>query len=339
MKINDVEFNAELRDVLDELQAQLHANGIPLINKIKDVGSDIMITCPYHKNGQERRPSAGIRKSDGTFHCLACGEIHTLPEIISYCFGKDDIVGAWGWTWLLKNFASVEVKERKNVVLDYSRNSSNSGYSNRKDADEFVTEEELDKYRYTHPYMYERKLTDKVIELFDVGYDSETDCLTFPVRDEDGNTLFIARRSVKTKFFNYPADVEKPLYGIYEYEMVRTQAVRNLLMMQATPAMLDVIDELIVCESMLDALTAWVYGKPAVALNGLGSELQFKQLREVSARKLILATDNDTAGMKARKRIRANVKNKLITEYIFPDNRKDLNELTKEEFKNLEEIF
>lgn len=350
MKINDVEFNVELRDVLDELQTQLHANGIPLINKIKDVGSDIMITCPYHKDGQERRPSAGLRKSDGTFHCLACGEIHSLPEVISYCFGKNDIVGAWGWTWLLKNFATIEVKERKDVDLDYYRNISRIK-DIRKISEKavrtvdgtvdgrYVSEEELDKYRYIHPYMYERKLTDKIIELFDIGYDSETDCLTFPVRDEDGNTLFVARRSVKTKFFNYPADVEKPLYGIYEYESVRTQALRNLLMMQATPAMLNTLDEVIVCESMLDALTAWVYGKPAVALNGLGSELQFKQLRELSARKLILATDNDVAGMKARKRIRANVKNKLITEYIFPENRKDLNELTKEEFDNLQEVF
>ena len=336
MKINDVEFSVELRDVLDELQAQLHVNGIPLINKIKDAGSDIMITCPYHKDGQERRPSAGIRKSDGTFHCLACGEIHSLPEVISYCFGKNDIVGTWGWTWLLKNFATVEVQERKDVRLDFRRGGAFD--SNRVDKS-FVTEEELDKYRYVHPYMYERKLTDKIIELFDIGYDSETDCLTFPVRDEDGNTLFVARRSVKTKFFNYPASVEKPLYGIYEYEMVRTQVLRNLLMMQATPAMLNTLDEVIVCESMLDALTAWVYGKPAVALNGLGSELQFKQLRELSARKLILATDNDAAGLKARNRIRANVKNKIITEYVFPENRKDLNELTREEFDNLVEVF
>ena len=336
MKINDVEFNVELRDVLDELQTQLHANGIPLINKIKDAGSDIMITCPYHKDGQERRPSAGLRKNDGTFHCLACGEIHSLPEVISYCFGKNDIVGTWGWTWLLKNFATVEVKERKDVRLDFRR----SGTSDSNGVDKsFVTEEELDKYRYVHPYMYERKLTDKIIELFDIGYDGETDCLTFPVRDEDGNTLFVARRSVKTKFFNYPANAEKPLYGIYEYEVVRAQALRNLLMMQATPTMLNTLDEVIVCESMLDALTAWVYGKPAVALNGLGSELQFKQLRELSARKLILATDNDAAGLKARKRIRSNVKNKIITEYIFPENRKDLNELTKEEFDNLQEVF
>ena len=74
-------------------------------------------------------------------------------------------------------------------------------------------------------------------------------------------------------------------------------------------------------------------------MNGLGNELQFKQLRNLPCRKLILATDNDEAGMKARKRIRANIKNKIITEYILPYGKKDINELSKEEFDRLEEVF
>lgn len=44
--------------------------------------------------------------------------------------------------------------------------------------------------------------------------------------------------------------------------------------------------------------------------------------------------------MIARKRIRKNLQNrKIVTEYIFPDNRKDANECTKEELMNLEEVF
>lgn len=30
---------------------------------------------------------------------------------------------------------------------------------------------ELDRYRYIHPYMYKRGMTDDLIEKFDVGYD------------------------------------------------------------------------------------------------------------------------------------------------------------------------
>ena len=90
---------------------------------------------------------------------------------------------------------------------------------------------------------------------------------------------------------------------------------------------------------MIDALTAWQFGRPAIALNGLGNELQFKQLRELPCRKLILATDSDEAGMKARKRIHKNITNKLITEYIFPTGVKDLNDMVNRGFEELIEIF
>ena len=346
MKINDIQFNCELEDILQELVSQLRANGINYIQKYKNGPTHIQICCPYHNNGQERRPSAGIRKEDGMFHCFACGEVHSLQEIISYCFGHtDDIVGKFGWQWLLRNFATVQVEERKDVELDLFRHDSarilgisvsheravgNDKKSSRTDM--FVTEAELDGYRYTHPYMYKRGLTDAVIQLFDIGYDWHTDCITFPIHDITGNTLFIARRSVKTKFFNYPKGVEKPLYGLYEYYRYAEWEYGAKHNMDCS--------EVIVCESMLDALSFWTIDKPAVALNGLGNELQFKQLRELPCRKIILATDMDERGLAARKRIRQNMKNtKIITEYYFPKGRKDANECTKEELMNLEEVF
>ena len=184
--------------------------------------------------------------------------------------------------------------------------------------------------------MYKRGLTDEVIELFDIGFDSDTQCITFPIRDINGNCLFVARRSVNTKFFNYPEGVEKPLYGLYE------------LTKKYPPFMTDVYGqkprshptEVIVTESMLDALSFWTIGKDAVALNGLGNELQFKQLRQLPCRKIILATDMDERGLAARKRIKENLHNrKIVTEYMFPKGRKDANECTKEELMNLEEIF
>lgn len=335
MVINNVQFNVELIDILQELISQLRANDIQLIQKYKDGPTHIQVCCPYHNNGQERRPSAGIRKEDGVFHCFACGEIHSLQEVISYCFGHtDDIVGKFGWQWLLRNFATVEVEERKSVTVDFSRNSINNCYSNKLP---FVTEEELDKYRYIHPYMYQRGLTDEVIELFDIGYDSATKSITFPIKDVSGNCLFVARRSVISKFFNYPEGVEKPLYGLYEIQSkfpIITYDETGKRHIEDYPS------EIIVCESMLDALSFWTVGKYAVALNGLGNELQFKQLRELPCRKIILATDMDERGLAARKRIRQNIQNrKIITEYIFPKGRKDANECTKKELLNLEEVF
>ena len=56
MQINDVVFNAELIDIVKELQAQLQLNNIHFLGKIKDTVNNVQICCPYHNGGQERRP-------------------------------------------------------------------------------------------------------------------------------------------------------------------------------------------------------------------------------------------------------------------------------------------
>ena len=324
MKIGENYFNCNIGDVLDELASQLESNGIQLLKKRNNLQTHIMVQCPYHGNGQEKKPSAGFRKDDGKFHCFACNEVHSLPEVISYCFGKyDDVLGKFGLKWLQKNFQHLEVEQREALKLDLSRKKV-------KKESKYVSEEELDSYRYTHPYLYERGMTDEIIEIFDLGYDEVSRSITFPMRDVNGNTLFISRRRVKYKRYDYPKGVEKPLYGLYElYNTDFISGSRN-------PNKYDII----VCEGMFDALTCWVYGKPAVALNGTGNELQFKQLRELPCRKLILATDMDKAGLDARQRIRDNVKNKIITEYRWNlKDYKDINAMPKQYFQALEEIF
>lgn len=320
MQVENMILNCDAMDILIELRNQLNANKITLLKDIKDSGDNIMITCPFHKDGQERRPSAGIKKDTGIFHCFTCNTVKSLSEFVSNCFGYDDY-GVFGTQWLAKNFSTVSIENRKEIQLDLKRtNSINNSISG--DSNKYVSEEELDKYRYYHPYMYKRKLTNEIIDMFDIGYDSATQSITFPVRDIDGNILFIARRSVEGKHFYYPRNAEKPIYGLYELNKYAKNCT-----------------EVIVCESMLDALACWVYGKYAVALNGLGTSLQYEQLSNLPCRKLILATDNDSAGRAARTRLRIKIKNKLITEYLIPDGKKDINDLSKEEFDNLKEVF
>ena len=351
MTINGLEFSTDLSDVLEELRSQLHMNGIELLQKQpRESGNNIQIQCPYHSGGQESKPSAGIRKDTGVFHCFSCGEIHSLPEVISHCFGKRDL-GAFGWSWLLKNFLTIQVEERKDVSLDFYRNNTQIHSSNRTDSDNiqderFVTEEELDKYRYYHPDWEKRGIVDEeIIELFDLGWDKRTDCITFPVRDTNGNCLFVARRSVKTKFFSYPEGVKKPLYGLYEitkyfdsYSKDHSNALSidfDFDVDSSRPIGVNFPQEIFVCESMIDCILLWQAGHYAVALNGLGNYLQFKQLQDLPCRKLILATDNDEAGMRARDRIKKNVKYKMFTEIDFPNGIKDVGECTQEELKNI----
>lgn len=317
MKIDNIIINETLESILARLVAVLRGNRIDYIKKMKPTSTHVQICCPYHNNGLENNPSMGVRKSDGMCHCFTCHIVVSLPEMISYCFGKDD-KGAFGKNWILQNFVSMSVESRKPLELNLTR-----GVVQKKEQ-KYVSEEELSDYRVYHEYWEKRKIVSKdIIALFDLGYDRQTEEITMPVRDIKGNTLFIARRSVRYKRFFYPKGSEKPVYGLWELSQCR-----------------DYPKEVIIVESIIDALTCWEYGKYAVALNGLGTALQFQQLSSAPCRKYIIATDMDEAGLQARKKIASGIKNKIITEYIWDISiAKDINDMTREYFNSLEEVF
>lgn len=337
MTINGVTFGAELIDILVELRKQLALRGINRFAKMFDSGDDIMVCCPYHKDGQERRPSAGIRKSDGQFHCLACGETKSLCEMISDCLGYNDPFGKEGYKWLTRNFLSLQIGERPKIDTSdwFDRCINGSDFvnnvvkeiANKIKESSYVTEEELDTYRYNHPYMYKRGLTDDIIELFDIGYDKATDSITFPVRDMNGDCMFVARRSVKTKRFDIPKGIIKPMYGLYE--LMHTQGFGVKYPMK-----------LYLCEGLFDALRFWCNGK--VALAGFGclyNSYQIKQIQDLPIRTVVLALDNDKAGWESNARLRKLLTNKLVKEVVLPKGRHDIGECTDEEILNLEEVL
>lgn len=335
MIINNTEYFISALDVINLLREDLSMQGIKLLERSpRESGDNIQIQCPYHGNGQERKPSAGIRKSDGIFHCFACGETHSLPEVISFCFGHEDN-GHYGKVWLDKN-----ITDKRFIFSESAKQHAKQKTDNKVPYNKlgklydcnYVSEEELDEYRWTHPYWAKRGITeDWVIELFDLGYDREKQMITMPVRDELGRCEFVAKRSVKTKFFQYPPGVSKPLYGLYEINK------------KYPPFLTDVYGEkprshpteIFVCESMIDCILLWQSNHIAVALNGLGNDRQFRQLRNLDVRRIILATDNDEAGKEAREKIKKNVQGKIFSEIIFPKDIKDIGECSREQIDNI----
>lgn len=326
MKIgNQLELNTDMKSILDKLILDLRANGSNLFSKgYKDTNGYFSVQCPYHKMGQENHPSAQFRQSDGLFYCFGCKESHSLISVIEHCLDVN------GRAWLLKNFTGEDIGQSQiKFNLPNIREVKEKYY---------VPKEVLKEYRFTHPYMFERKLNMETIRKFDVGYDKDFvlitevngkvvkrdigECITFPVKDEFGNILFIARRAIHKKFFNYPQDVDKPLYGLYEiYREIR---------------MGNNVTEVYITESILDALAIWSWGKYAIALNGTGSHKQYEMIRNCDIRYFILATDNDDAGKKARIKLKANIHNKFIKELNYADygTCKDINDMSKEQFLN-----
>ena len=289
--------------VLEELKRQCNEKGTNLFSTFRPTGTDdIMTNCPFHKEGQERRPSFGISTKNMLCHCFTCGWAGTLYQMISEVFGHYDDGGEFGRKWLSKHFLTFTLESRQPLEFNLSRTNKQHVV-----AAPGFTEEELDKYRYYHPYMYERGLTDEIIENFDIGFDSINQCITFPVFDIDKTPVFIARRSVKTKFFNYPSGVEKPVYAAERFTSAK-------------------YSEAVVCESFFDCLTCWKHGRPAVALMGTGTEYQYNILNTLPVRKYVLAMDADNAGNTATIKLTNKLKNTKILSYLALPPGSDVND-------------
>lgn len=311
--LNDLIITANMIDVLHLLKLDLANKGIERFQVFKPNGKNYQTNCPFHKEGQERKPSFGINTETGQCHCFTCGWSGYIDNMISEIMLKNDD-GEYGRKWLIKNFNSTEIESRKPLPINLSRNNT------KIEKPKYISEEELDSYRYIHPYMYQRGLTDELIEEFDVGYDKNTDCITFPVKDLKGNVIFVARRGVNIKFYNYPQEVQKPVYGL-----------GKCLERGAK--------EVYICESFLNALTIWKCGKYAVALIGTGTPYQYDILRKANIRNYVLAFDPDYAGRKATLRARKALQGyKVLSELDYIQEDKDINDL-QESFLDLKKVF
>lgn len=327
IKIDDIIIQADTEDMLKTLKAELYSKGINRFAYFRRNGDNVQCPCPFHKNGQERKASFGVNGNLNKCHCFTCGWSGGIEDMISELFGFVD--SKYGKRWLIKRFNTIEIESRPNILEGlnvrnnvrninvYSSNINRNYDSN--DNTRYITEEELDKYRYIHPYLYERGLTDEIIERFDIGYDRERDCITFPIKDIEGRVVFVATRSTKTKFFGLPQGLNKPIYLSNEFTT-------------------GLYKKAYITESFLNCLTCWKYDKPAMAMIGTGNSRQYKILEKLPVREYILCFDPDEAGRKATQRFKKNVKGKIIKEIIYEEDGKDINDL-QERFLELKTTF
>ena len=326
---------------VSELLEYLQSCGLVRLNKV--VGDYYSMYCPFHSDGKESRPSSGMLMHDqykngkfteaGFFHCFTCSKALSVHQFVSELFKLHTVTS--------------EIREHVQSIIG-ERIESNSGklfsesYLKSVEARfavnnvkqilnkklTYVSDEELQKYRFTVPYMYERKLTDELIEQYDVGVDmhyipkggkKEIPCITFPVRNIKGETLFIVRRAISIKRFYVPSDVEKPVYGLYELPKGCKSVV--------------------VVESCFNALTSTRYGKPAVALLGTGTPYQIEQLKRLGVNEFIFGFDPDEAGDRATRKLSRALKNvALCWSFSGIPEGKDINDLSEDEFNSLEII-
>lgn len=261
-------YSVNIEEIIEDLrvrwaESENYRYNPTAFTRQKVTSENVNMCCPYHN---ETKPSFGISTSyPYLFNCFSCGESGELINLVSYVLG-------------------ISYLEAYNKILkDYSAFDVGLFYEEVEEEDwRDVTEEEIFNYRRKrHSYIERRGISDYILQKYEIGYDEETYSITFPVRDLQGNPLFILKRNVNSKFYHIPknAPKNKVLYGLnYLYGKV---------------------NEVFIVEGPVDVLSCYEAKIPAVALMGRTlSKHQLKLLQLAGVDKVVLFLDNDEWGVK-----------------------------------------
>lgn len=168
-------------DLITQLRLYIQSKtGILYFKDIKKTSDDLMVTCPFHKNGQESKPSCGIKirtdekGSVGTVHCFSCGQTSDLSGVVQYLLGAKYNYVEVESLFHLQNMISTSYIQNENKYLGVRFEIPKSNY---------VNNDVVKTYKYYHPYLEHRHITKEVAEIYDIGYDRDNEQIIFPIRD------------------------------------------------------------------------------------------------------------------------------------------------------------
>lgn len=304
MIIFDKVYKIEPKKFIEDLAEVFKFRGLDY-NRVKGM---VFLCCPFHNNGQERTPSANFSLIDtqrgakeGDFYCFGCHTKGHISSILVKLFGDKTLAK----DWVEKNYGTLkglaeEKREHRHIEID------------SKPETQIEQKFELDEraYEYETTYYEKRGIPEDLVKRFKLGYiDSEDESkrrVYMPVFNSAGEVVFFQTRNIHNKSFYLPKGAKKVLWA--GNEITGPQVV--------------------VVESIFNALTLWKNGFQAVATFGVGDEEIYKQLIALPCRHYILGQDNDEAGNKGRKEMAKALKEagKLVSSVIIDVPGKDLND-------------
>jgi len=147
----------------------------------KTGASNILVHCPFHKDGKEKDPSCSIHVEKQLFYCFTCEEKGHLKRLLA------------------KVGAPVEIMKyaespRMHVTPDQ---------------DYTLPEHILSCYRYEPTPWISEGFDSELLKQEEIGFDIRNECVIIPIRKSDGGLLAIAGRNFE----------DGPRYKIYKREL------------------------------------------------------------------------------------------------------------------------
>lgn len=305
LRVDKYIIDTPLLKIVQRLRTEL-MNG-----KLRDIKSgleDIVVTCPHHSEGREKKAACNIYIGDnekipyGFVRCFVCDFKTDFVGFVAECF---DSSREFAKNWLIDNFG--EVSE------DYIFLGEDITINNKRTS-KILDESILDQFQSWTPYLQKRKLNRDICEKLKVKYDSKNRQVVFPVYDLHNRLKMLARRNIDTKFFYLDREQDKEVYCL---NVIQKNNVKQCIL----------------TEGPIDALTGWSFGYPTIATLGNVSDYQIEQINKSCLNTIYIATDNDTIGNKIRQHIKNKLDKRIIVFDInIPKPFKDLNDLDYETF-------
>jgi DNA primase len=296
--------------------------------------ANIQVKCPFHKGGQETKPSFGINVTNGIWNCFACKRTGTLPKLLKEL-------------GLPKNIVDLELEDIRTELASSRKALSWKKREQWHNSDPFLAETILPEsllrpFEYCPTSLIQAGFSSQWLQWMDIGYDTNNSRITYPIRDIYGNLTgisggaTIAGQYPKYKVYQGPRrDFEgKHIvsdYGPWFDETYPDYSFRNHNYLwnfdQVYPRLFFSTDEdqsLIIVEGFKACLWLLQNGwSNTVALMGSAmSDHQRNLIHRVSAR-VVLFLDNDQAGRdgtdKIARKIQAFNSRVTIAHYPYAD--------------------
>jgi hypothetical protein len=249
--------------------------------------------CPFHKDGQERRPSFYMNTLNGMFYCHTChasGNFQTFLRMVGVRRSHIDMIMEG------TEFETRASIDRKRNREDFTR------------VKESLPESLLGVFDFAPVSLLRAGFAKKLLRELDVGFDKRTNRITFPIRDLYGNLAGISGRTVMGEFPRYKVYGEADLVDTSPdddtaKDRYRGYAIKshnylwNMHRIYPSVFMGKDLPRLVVVEGYKACMWLLQHGIDAVALQG--SRMTWAQERILLrlATTIVLLLDNDKAGI------------------------------------------
>jgi DNA primase len=168
------------------------------LSRVKIKTDFISAVCPFHKGGQETRPSFWVNRAGGYWGCFTCG------------------TRGGSLKWLLKELGIrnpglvARIEDADELYHSGKQTADKVRAQRRKDGplggEHTLPESLLGVYDWLPVDLVNEGFSPTILQVHDVGYDRDRNRITFPIRDLNGDLIGISGRTtigVQPKYLVY----------------------------------------------------------------------------------------------------------------------------------------